>query len=89
MNKQRRKRIEDVEKRIEVLRELMEEIYTAIEEIRDEEQEYLDNMPENLQSSDRYEAAESAVENLDEAYDMVHEFDIDELTSYLEEARNN
>ena len=87
MNMQRRKRIEDVEKRIEDLSELMEEIYTAIEEIRDEEQECLDNIPENLQSSDRYKAAESAVEKLGEAYDLVYEFDIDELTSYLEEAK--
>jgi len=87
MNKQRRKEIERIENRIEALRELVEEISVAIECVLDEERECLDNMPENLQCSERYEKAENAVENLESAYEMVSEFDIEELTTYLGNAR--
>jgi len=49
--------------------------------IRDEEQEYLDNMPESLQSSERGEAAQEAVSNLEYATDAF-----DDLIQNLEDA---
>ena len=58
MNKQRRARIEEIANQISSLCQ-------ELEELRDEEQEYMNNMPENLQQSDRYYAAEDAVRNLD------------------------
>ena len=66
MNKQRRARIEEVVDQIGVLCQ-------ELEELRDEEQDYMDNMPENLQQSDRYYAAEEAVSNLDSAIDSLND----------------
>lgn len=66
MNKVRRK---ELSKAVE----LLEEAQSIIESCRDEEQEYIDNMPENLQESEKYYAAEEAVNNMDEAYDKIDE----------------
>ena len=65
----------------------MQELQEAVEEIRDEEEEYMENMPENLQGSERYEIAEAAVDALSSAVDWFDNADIDELTSSLEEAK--
>ena len=75
MNKTRRKQIDDV---IAGLQELQE----TVETIMNDEEEYRDNIPENLQGSERYEAAESACDYLQEAYDGI-----DTVVSTLEEAK--
>lgn len=64
MNKTRRKCLAN-------LSEILEELKTSIETLRDEEQDYMDNMPENLQGSERYQTAEAAVDNLDSAMDNL------------------
>lgn len=64
MNNQRRKEIDSLIAQVEVLRE-------RIEHVLDEEQEYLDNMPENLQCSERAETSGQAVENLESARDEL------------------
>lgn len=66
MNAKRRKRIQDT---LNILSEQLE----LLEELKAEEQEYVDNIPENLQGSERYEAAEEAAYNLEEAYDLVND----------------
>ena len=66
MNKQRRARIQEVVDQISVLCQ-------ELEELRDEEQEYMDNMPENLQCSEKYEIAEEAVDNLDSTIGSLEE----------------
>lgn len=66
MNKARRKELSRAV-------ELLEEAQSIIESCRDGEQEYMDNMPENLQESEKYYAAEEAVNNMDEAYDKIDE----------------
>lgn len=66
MNKQRRTRIQEVVDQIGILRQ-------KLEELRDEEQDYMDNIPENLQQSDRHYAAEEAVSNLESAIDSLSE----------------
>jgi len=66
MNKQRRK---DLARALELLSEAQNIIETA----QEEEQEYLDNMPESLQSSDRYYAAEAAADALTEALSSLEE----------------
>lgn len=66
MNKARRRSIENV---LNQLRDLQ----TSVEKLRDEEQEYLDNIPENLQGSKRYEESERAADSLDSAYDSIEE----------------
>ena len=45
----------------------------SVEEIRDEEQEPFDNLPEGLQSSERGNAMEEAISNLDSAIDGINE----------------
>lgn len=94
MNKQRRKEIEKLINRIEetvdnFLSE-MESIQIDLESIRDDEQDYLDNIPENLQGSERYEIAETAVDNLDSACDSIGDIldaiDCEDLVSYLTDA---
>lgn len=74
MNNKRRKKIE------EIVSQLMD-LQSEIESLRDEEQEVVDNMPENLQGSERYEAAENAAGNLDNACCSM-----EELIDYLNEA---
>ena len=54
MNSQRRKKLEELWDKVDMLRVLLEGL-------RDEEQEYMDNMPENLQASERYERAEDEI----------------------------
>ena len=49
------------------MKDQIEEIKNSLEELKDEEEEYRDNMPENLQGSERYDAAELAVDDLEEA----------------------
>ena len=64
MNDVRRK---EINKAIDLIREAQ----SILESCRDDEQDYLDNIPENLQSSDRYYRAEEAIDSLDEAIDSL------------------
>lgn len=66
MNRQRRSSIQKILDQIEFLK-------CDLEELRDEEEEYMYNIPENLQQSDRYYAAEEAVSNLDNAISNIEE----------------
>ena len=74
MNKTRRAQIQRIIDEIGCLQQ-------DIEELQDEEQDYMDNMPENLQQSDRYYTAEEAVSNLSSAVDSIAD-----AVSYLESA---
>lgn len=53
----------------------------------DGEQDCLDNMPENLQYSDRYEKMESAVSSLEAALESIHFFALavfnEEISNFL------
>lgn len=88
MNRERRKSIRQIVVEIEELQSNMEALLEEIEIVKDEESEYLENIPENLQSSERYEIAEMAVENLESAYDAFEEIkdNLDDVISSLEEA---
>jgi len=72
MNKARRKQIEKIIEQLEVLRE-------GIETVMEEEQEYFDNMPENLQGSERGEKSEECIGFLEYADENIQE-GIDNLT---------
>lgn len=99
MNNDRRREISDLIKRAEALKEQLEAVTTEasslkddIERVRDEEQEYFDNMPESLQGSDRGQAAEAAVSQLDEAMGTLDELadlsvDLDSAVTALDEAK--
>lgn len=75
MNKQRRKELDKILERIE-------EIKADLESIMCDEEEYRDNMPENLQGSERYELAEAACDAMQTALDSL-----DDAVSSIEEAQ--
>ena len=66
MNKERRKKLQDIANQIEYLTNVLSDISV-------EEQDYRDNMPENLQGSERYEKADEAIDNIDSAMDSLNE----------------
>lgn len=66
----------------------MESLTEDIEAVFDEESEYRDNMPENLQGSEKYEKADSACDSLESAKDTFDEAleSLNDVVSSLEEA---
>lgn len=64
MNKIRRKALQEIYDKLSDLRE-------ELETIKDEEDESGENMPENLQGSERYEQSETASGNIDEAMEYL------------------
>lgn len=66
MNKQRRKTLNEIHEKIAEMRDVLEEV-------KDEEECYRDNMPENLQGSERYEKADAACDLLDDAIRLLEE----------------
>ena len=75
MNKYRRKEIE------KIIRQL-EDIRAEIENLETEEQDYYDNIPENLQMSERAENSQDALYNLSEAQCQLDDV-IESLNSIL------
>lgn len=53
--------------------EYLDRAIDLISGARDDEQTSLDNLPENLQDSERSETMESAIESLEEAIDKIDE----------------
>lgn len=76
MNKIRRKNLQTIIDRLG-------DIKADLEEITYEEEEYRDNIPENLQSSEKYERADEACDNLNDAADTLNEV-IDSITTAME-----
>lgn len=66
MNKQRRNELNDIIERLEGL-------MADVEALRDEEQDCYDNMPENLQYSERGEMAENAISEMDNAISSIED----------------
>lgn len=66
MNKARRKKIQDAADQLEVLK-------STLEDIQGEEEEYRDNIPENLQGSERYEKSDEACDTLSGAVDGLED----------------
>lgn len=60
MNNARRKRISKIA-------DALNELKDQIDELHSEEEEVLDNIPESLQGTERYEIAENAVDMLESA----------------------
>lgn len=76
MNKVRRKNLQSIIDRLE-------DIKADLGEITYEEEEYRDNIPENLQGSEKYERADEACDNLNDAADTLNEV-IDSITTAME-----
>ncbi len=66
------------------LREAMEKLFNAqsvVDMVCDQESDCLDNYPENLQSTEKYEQMESAVDHLNDALE-----NLDEAREHIEAA---
>ena len=76
MNKERKNRIIDV-------KEILGNAVDELEDIRAGEEMAIENIPENLQNSERYALMEDAVDALEDAYGSVSDA-IDSLDEILE-----
>lgn len=90
MNNARRKAIAEVLRKVGNVKGEIEAIMYEIEYIKGEEEEYKDNIPENLQGGEKYEVAEAAVGNLEDAYNGLDDVMglLEDVESYLDEAAN-
>lgn len=90
MNAKRRKQITTITEKLYEIQTQLDDLYADIEEVQVDEQDYLDNMPESFQNSVRYETAENAVSNLDDAVQYMSEIidQMNELSTALELARD-
>lgn len=88
MNAPRRKKLQAIIEAIEELKSQLEDQQSDLEELKDEEMKYFENIPENLQSSERYERAETSSSALEEAYDTLYDLvsQLEDVTSSIEEA---
>ena len=66
MNKIRRKALRDIMEQLEALKD-------SLELLQSEEEDYRDNMPENLQGSEKYETADTAISNMEDAVSNLEE----------------
>lgn len=66
MNDKRRNKLKSVEV-------LIDRAISLAQTVLDEEQDCLDNMPENLQGSNRYEKIEEATERLEDAIQCLED----------------
>lgn len=73
MNQNRRKALSEAMQVLEVCKTSLDDAKALIETARDEEQEFFDNMPESFQQADKGQAAEAAVESLDNAISSIEE----------------
>ena len=71
-------------KKLTVAIDHLREASNIVDQIKDEEQYSLDNMPENLQESERYSNMEEAVDALDDAL-----VSINEAFEHVEDAMNH
>ena len=64
MNKERRKSLREIQSKLDRLGQ-------DLETLKEEEEEYRDNMPENLQESDRYQRADEVCDLLQEELESM------------------
>ena len=92
MNKARRKELSKVVSELNIIKDkdALYDCINTLESIRDDEQDYYDNIPENLQYSQRAEDSEAAIENMEEALDLLNELyeadNFDKDSELIEEA---
>lgn len=103
MNKDRRKKLDDVISKMEDLKEALEdsrnsidtakenfeEAKSILEAARDDETEYHDNMPESMQQGDKGSKAEEAIAELDAAVQACDDIDLDAMISSLDDIISN
>lgn len=76
MNKARRKTLEEI-------REALDGLMLQVDELAEAEQEAFDNLPESLQETERGEAMQAAIDNLDSLRNSL-----EEAGEYIEDITN-
>lgn len=61
--------------KIKIAREYLSQASNILADVLDDEQDCLDNIPDNLQNSDRCENMEIAVSKLEDAIDNIEQAD--------------
>lgn len=59
--------------RLKTAMKMLEEASNIIDAVREEEEEALENLPENLQDSERYESMENNVERLQDSIESIEQ----------------
>ena len=90
MNKNRRKELCAVANKLLLLNRDGDNIEADLEAIKNElgmilydEEYYMDSIPENFQNGCRYQAAEDACNNMENAIDALDDGNIDDAISYI------
>lgn len=91
MNKDRRKELYVLANRLQPMSQMdyddikedLDDIKGELSEILYDEESYMDNMPENFQSGYRYQTAEDACNNIENAIDALDDGDINSAINYI------
>jgi hypothetical protein len=89
MNKQRRKEIYEIIMKLQNVgnKEDLGDCINDLENVREDESEYFENIPENLQNSQRAYDSEEALGTLDDVLDELNDaYDSDDQQDWLEAA---
>lgn len=87
MNRNRRKEIDGVIAMLEALQMEIESQAQIVADICSDEESYRDGIPENMQESARYEAADAAAQALSSAQDELAAIDFGSIIESLREAQ--
>ena len=60
-------------KELQILLEKVEDNKSDLETIKSEEEEYFENIPENLQSSERYDLSERSIVSMEDALSSLED----------------
>lgn len=71
MNKQRRKTLATLQEQIALLVGQIEDLRSEVEAVLEEEQEYYDNMPESFQDGEKGQAAQAAIDAIQNIVDAL------------------
>lgn len=83
MNKTRRGQLDKLYNAIDNLKSQLENLREDLDTIKTEEEEYFENIPDSLKEGERAQTSETAIENMQEAYDQFDEV-IDGLSEVLD-----
>ena len=88
MNNSQRKRLEDAKSILEIVKDHVEQSKDIVKEVREQEQEKIDNAPENLLQSERYQRIEECADLLDNVCDSLDEMNgqCDDIINSIDES---
>lgn len=86
MNNQRRKSLQEAITLLQSIQDAFDRAKELIETAKDEESEAYENMPEGLQSSERGEQSQTAVSELENAFEALDSCDLNDVIANIETA---